>query len=238
MVEEAARALRKQNEETVSTPLSIADVIVATFLCLGIAGAGAVVGWVVLPGVPFLYLGLLIGALALGIWAARRSPVGPGLALGYSLALGTIAGAFSHSATAGGGNMALIAQALTGTVAGAVGMLLLYSTPWGRKASRAVRLFTGVAIGYVLLSLTRLVASLFGVGGGWGFYGVGPLGLLLCAAGVALACWSLLIDFGAVDTAVRTQAGEHWKWSLGMSLAGALIWMYIEILRLLSIANR
>lgn len=238
MVNEATRALRQSRGTHTGIPVTSADVVVATATCLGALGIGAVVGWTFLSGSLLIYLALMGATLALGIWVARRSPVSPALALGYSLVLGLMVGAFSSSASQAGGNMALIVQALTGTAAGAVAMLLVYSTPWGRKASRSVRLFAGIALGYLALGLVSLVSALFGVGGGWGFYGVGGIGLLLCLAGVALACWSLLIDIGSIDSALSTGADSTWKWSLGMSLTASLAWMYIEILRMLAIVNR
>ncbi len=219
--------------------LALPDVIVTTTACLAVSVLFSVPGWIYLSGSIALYLGLLVVSMFLGVYVARRAPVSPALALGYSAVLGLIVGAFSHLATLQtNDNFALITQAILGTVAGAVGMLLVYATPFGRKASRSVRLFAGLAIGYLVISLLSIVASLFGVGGGWGFYGVGPLGLVLCAIGVAMACWSLLIDIGRADTAIATGAPRSYSWSLGMALASSIIWVYLEILRLLSILNR
>jgi uncharacterized YccA/Bax inhibitor family protein len=117
-------------------------------------------------------------------------------------------------------------------------MLAVYATPFGRKASKPGKLFVGVMIGYFVLGLANVVAVLFGVGGGWGFYGVQGIGLVLCLLGVVLACWSLLADIGNADRAIQSGAPRHWQWSLGMALCASLVWLYLEILRLLSIANR
>jgi uncharacterized YccA/Bax inhibitor family protein len=218
--------------------LALPDVLVTTAACLATAVVFAVPGWMFLSGSVALYLGLLVVSMFLGIYVARRSPVSAGLALGYSAVLGLIVGAFSHMATGQGGNFALITQAILGTVGGAVGMLLVYSTPFGRKASRSIRLFAGLAIGYFIISIGSIIASLFGVGNGWGFYGVGGLGLLLCALGVAMAAWSLLIDIGRANDAIEAGAPRTYSWSLGMALASSIIWLYLELLRLLSIMNR
>ena len=148
-------------------------------------------------------------------------------------------GAFSHMATTGtNSNVQLITQAIIGTVAGAVGMLAVYMTPFGRRASKSSKLFIGLMIGYFVLGLANVVAVMLGVGNGWGFYGVGGIGLLLCALGVALACWSLLNDIGNADRAIAAGAPRHWQWSLGMALCSSLVWLYLELLRLLSILNR
>ena len=218
--------------------LALPDVIVSTVACLAVAIIAAIPGWRYLSGSFALYLGLIVVLMFAGIFVARRSPVSAGLALGYSALLGLMMGAFSHMATGQGGNFELITQAVLGTVGGAVGMLVVYSTPFGRKASKSTKLFTGLMLGYFVISLANIVAVLLGVGGGWGFYGVGGLGLALCAIGVAMACWSLLNDIGNADRAISAGAPRTWSWSLGMALASSIVWLYLEILRLLSLLNR
>ncbi len=237
MLAEVQKALQ-DNTPQAEERLALPDVLVTTAACLGIAIVAAVPGWIYLSGSFALYLALIIGLMFFGIYVARRSPVSAPLALVYSAALGLMMGAFSHMAVGQGGNVALITQAIIGTFAGVIGMLAVYSTSWGKKASRAYKLFAGLAIGYLVLGLANIVAVLFGVGGGWGFYGVSGIGLVLCALGVALAAWSLLIDIGRADQAIQGGAPRSWSWSLGMSLASSIVWLYMELLRFLSIANR
>jgi len=93
-------------------------------------------------------------------------------------------------------------------------------------------------IGYGLIGLANIVAVIMGVGNGWGFYGVGGIGIVLCLLGVALACWSLLVDIGTAANAIEVGAPRTWSWSLGMALASSIVWLYLELLRLLSILNR
>jgi uncharacterized YccA/Bax inhibitor family protein len=247
MLAEVEKALKSAPSTTASGPsitapetLALPDVIISTIACLAVAIIAAVPGWKFLAGSLVLYLGLIVVIMAAGIFVARRSPVSAGLALGYSALLGLMMGAFSHMATSGTGNsnVQLITQAIIGTVAGAVGMLAVYATPFGRRASKSSKLFIGLMIGYFVLGLANVVAVMFGVGNGWGFYGVGGLGLLLCALGVALACWSLLNDIGNADRAIAAGAPRQWQWSLGMALCSSLVWLYLELLRLLSILNR
>ena len=177
--------------------------------------------------------------MAAGIFVARRSPVSapprPGLQRAARPHDGRV---LAHAATGQGGNVALITQAVIGTLAGAVGMLAVYSTPFGKKASKGGKLFVGVMIGYFVIGIANVVAALFGVGGGWGFYGVPGIGIVLCLLGVALACWSLLTDIGNADRAISSGAPRAWQWSLGMALCASFVWLYLELLRLLSIMNR
>ncbi len=217
--------------------LTISDVLIKTAACLLFVTAGATAGFVYLRGSIALYLGALIAVMILGVVLARRAPIGAGLALIYSLLLGVVVGAFSYSAVAYGGSFALIPQALLGTAAGVVAMLALYATPFGRKASKAVALFAGVALAYMVLALVSLVLAFLGVGHGWGLYGVGGLGLLFCSIGLALACWSLLIDLGTVSRALSSGLPATYGWTFGASISGSITWIYTSVLRLLSITR-
>lgn len=239
MLSEAEKALRARGGALSESDarLTLPDVVVASGACLAFALAGSALGWAFLSGSVALYMALLVGALVLGVVIARKSPVGPALALAYSAVLGLIVGAFSSAAASTGGGWGLIVQALVGTLSGTIAMFVLYSTPWGRKASRAVRLFAGLALGYLVLSVASIVSSFFGVGDGWGLFGVGGLGIALCLFGVALACWSLLVDIGSVESALAMSASRQWMWSLGVGLVASVVWMYLEILRLLAISR-
>jgi uncharacterized YccA/Bax inhibitor family protein len=90
-------------------------------------------------------------------------------------------------------------------------------------------------ISYLAIAIVSLIAALFGVGGGWGFYGVGWLGLALCAFGVLLAAFSLNLDFAAIEQGVRAGLPQREAWRMSFGLLVTLIWLYLEILRLLAI---
>lgn len=233
VVNEANQVLRDADE---NSPLQFPDVVAAGVVCLGVAVAAGLFGFVFLAGNVTVYLIALIAALAVGFWAARRSPVRAPLALGYSALLGVVAGAFTGAVAASYGS-ALVIQAVLGTVFGAFGILAVTATPWGQRAGRATRLFTGIALGYLALALVSLVTAFAGVGNGWGLYGLGPFGLLLSLAGVTLAAWSLLVDLTATADAVASGAPRRWRWSFGMAVAGSLVWMYVELLRLLALTR-
>ena len=64
-------------------------------------------------------------------------------------------------------------------------------------------------VSYFVIALASFVAAMFGVGGGWGFYGVGTLGLLLCIFGVGLAAFSLMLDFEAIKQGVAMGLPER-----------------------------
>jgi uncharacterized YccA/Bax inhibitor family protein len=92
-------------------------------------------------------------------------------------------------------------------------------------------------VSYMVIALASFVSSFFHVGGGWGFYGVGQMGLLLCAVGVALAAFSLVMDFELITQGVRNGLPEKESWRMAFGLTVTLVWLYTEILRLLAILS-
>jgi uncharacterized YccA/Bax inhibitor family protein len=115
---------------------------------------------------------------------------------------------------------------------------VLYTTKIVKVTARFMRVVIGAMISYALIAFVSLIASLFGVGGGWGFYGVGGWGLILCLCGVALASFSLMLDFEAISQAVKMGVPQRESWRLAFGLLITLVWLYLEILRLLAIVNR
>jgi uncharacterized YccA/Bax inhibitor family protein len=129
----------------------------------------------------------------------------------------------------------IVAQAVIGTVAAFVGILFLYKSGKLRATPKFTRILLGAVAGYFVLGLISLVASFFHVGNGMGFYGVTGLGLLMSVAGVALASLFLVLDFDQIERSIAQGAPAIEAWRSGFGLIVTLVWIYLEILRLLSI---
>ena len=112
------------------------------------------------------------------------------------MALGTLS---SYYETVSPG---IVSQAVIGTIAAFAGVLVMYRNGTLRATPQFTRALIGAAIGYFLLAIVSLVASFFGVGEGYGFYGVSGLGLLLAVAGVAIASLFLVLDFDQIQKGV------------------------------------
>ncbi len=105
---------------------------------------------------------------------------------------------------------------------------------------RFMKIMLVAMVSYAVIALASFVSALFGVGGGWGFYGVGMLGIGLAMIGVALASFSLMIDFESITQGVAMGLPQRESWRMTFGLLVTLIWLYLEILRLLALlaANR
>lgn len=122
------------------------------------------------------------------------------------------------------------------TAATLIGMLALYRTGIIRATPGLVRgiimATAGLALGVGLL----WVLSLFGIGGGiiGTLYGNGPIGIGFSVLCVGLAAFNLVVDFHVIEEGARNRAPKYMEWVGAFGLLVTLVWLYIEILRLLA----
>ena len=62
----------------------------------------------------------------------------------------------------------------------------------------------------------------------------GPIAIVFSLLCIGLAAFSFLIDFDAADQMIRAGAPEKAAWGIALGLTVTLVWLYLEILRLLS----
>jgi uncharacterized YccA/Bax inhibitor family protein len=214
-------------------PITIDDVVTKTAITAGTALVAGVLTalsgmyWLALPA--FL-IGFVLG-LALSFkpeWA--KAP----LVLLYSavegVALGGITGALEFSGTQFQG---IGLQAVIGTAGVFVGMLIVYKTGAVRVTPKFTKWMIGALIGVVVLMIFNLIFSFF-IQGGLGLREPTPLGYLFSIVVIGVAAFSLLLDFDMADQAVRGGAPAKFAWYIAFGLMVTLVWLYIEILRLLS----
>ena len=87
--------------------------------------------------------------------------------------------------------------------------------------------------GFVALALLDLVLSLFGAS--FGFNGFGPMGLISSVVGLGLGVLLLILDFDFVERGIAAGLPERESWRAAFGLPVTIIWIYIELLRILAI---
>ena len=220
--------------------VTFADVMAKSAILFVLAVIGAVAGWQLANsalGVMVVF-GAMIGALALGLVNAFKRQVSPALVVGYGLVSGVMLGAVSNwynTLALANDYQGLVLQAVLATMTTFGIMLLLYGTGIVKVNSKFVKVMITAMAAYFVIAMASFVGALFGVGGGWGFYGVGTIGLLLCVAGVLLAAFSLMLDFEAIKQGVAMGLPERESWRLSFGLLVTIVWLYLEILRFLAI---
>lgn len=214
--------------------MTLDDVVVRTGISFGVLLIGAVIGWTA-PGL--LLIGL-VGGLVLGLVNSFKRRVSPPLVIAYAALQGVFLGAISVLFTAMTGGDPIVQQAVIGTVVAFGVMLWLYASKRVRVTGTFMKFMMVAMISYLVIALASVASAwIFGTGGGWGFYGVGGLGILLCLAGVGLAAFTLLIDFESIKQAIAYGAPRQEAWRASFGLLVSLIWLYTELLRLLAILN-
>jgi uncharacterized YccA/Bax inhibitor family protein len=89
-----------------------------------------------------------------------------------------------------------------------------------------------IAIGFLLLLVANLVLGLFGADLG---LRSGGLGVLVAVVGVLLGAFFLSLDFQQIEDGIRYGAPERESWLAAFGLTLSLVWIYLEMLRLISI---
>jgi uncharacterized YccA/Bax inhibitor family protein len=235
----------KQRQTGVSRPLTIDDVVTKTGITLAVLTAVSVVSYFLVaqnPNLagPLAMVGMFggLGLILVAIFGRKQD--NPAIVLSYAalegLVLGSISFIVANFAVQGISAGALISQAVVGTFGVFFGMLVVYKTGAIRVTPKFTRWIVGALFGAVVLMLVNLVVGLFTHSAGPLRDG-GPLAILFSLVMIGIAAFSFLIDFDQADQLIRAGAPEKAAWGVALGLTVTLVWLYLEILRLLSYFN-
>lgn len=204
---------------------------VALFLVVLAFGA---VGWFV----PTLALPGAIVGLVLGLVNSFKKEPSVPLIIAYAAAEGLFLGGISGIFEAQWAG--IVSQAVIGTLAVFAVTLLLFRSGKVRTSPKMTKIFLVAMVGYLVFSVLNVVLMLTGVNDDpWGMRGATlwgiPLGVLIGGLAVLLAAYSLVMDFELIQNGVQNRVPEKWAWSAAFGLMVTLIWLYVEILRILAI---
>lgn len=213
------------------------DVVVKTLGLFVVLVAAAAGSWFLTRGNPALLMPLWIGGALLGFGVALAvifmKTISAPLIVLYALLEGVFLGAFSQVMEQRWPG--IVMTAVVATLCTFAGMLAGYRFGIVKVTSRSRRIFGMAMIGYLLYSVVNVVALMFGWTSGWGFNSSGLLGIGISLLGVGLAAYALAIDFDDIGNAVRAGMPEKVSWKLAFGLIVTLVWLYLEILRLLAV---
>jgi uncharacterized YccA/Bax inhibitor family protein len=212
-------------------PMTIDDVVVRGFTTLGTLVLAGGAAWVLnLP--PVVALGAFVVGLVLWAIITFGNKVNAGLVLGFAAAYGVAVGVISHVFNSVFNGIVL--QAVIGTAAAFGAMLAVHSLRIIRVTPKFTRFVIGAGIAMVSLMIINLLVGFFNGGTGLGLRTDTPLGWIFSIAAILLGCFFLLLDFAAIEEGVRAGAPQKFAWLMAFGLTLSLVWIYLEILRLLS----
>ncbi|MGW1411388.1 Bax inhibitor-1/YccA family protein [Streptomyces sp. NPDC002403] len=222
--------------------MTIDDVVTRTAITLGTVVLGAALAWALLPvdeanlGKSY---GIAIGAALVAfvlslVQSFKRKPV-PALIVSYAAFEGVFLGVISSAVSTYIGP-GVVMQAVLGTMCVFAGVLLAYKMRWIRVTRRFYGFVMAAAMGFMLLMVVNLLFAVFGGGDGLGFRS-GGLGILFGVIGIVLGACFLALDFKQVEDGIAYGAPREESWLAAFGLTMTLVWIYLEMLRLLSILS-
>jgi len=220
--------------------LTIDDVVMKTTGLFAIVLVMAVVGWRLTPSYG---IGLILGGIAvtlvLGLVITFKKTISVPLIVTYAVVEGLFVGAISSYYSLAFDPpeqtdvfRGIVAQAVIATLSVFAGTLLAYKTGLIKVTAKFRRIVTMAVIGYAIFSLINLAYAWIG-NHAFGIGGTGALGIGISLFAIGLAAAMLAVDFDSIDRAIAAGAPEKYSWLLAHGLIVTIVWLYLEILRLL-----
>jgi uncharacterized YccA/Bax inhibitor family protein len=234
--------------------MTIEDTVWKTVGLFAILVVTSVVGWVwsmstvTGPNSSPTALPWIIGALGgfvLAMVISFSKKVRPPLIFAYAalegLFVGSISAFFEYLFPG------IVVQATLATLSVVGVTLALFASGKVRASKRATKIWMIAMIGYLVFALLNVVLMMFGAFSGpdsagmFGMYSVKvfgiPLGILIGVFVVLMAAYSLVLDFDMIQQGVRNGAPRQYGWIGGFGIMVTVVWLYIEVLRILAIAR-
>lgn len=214
------------------TPMTIDDVVVKTVTLLAIVGAAAAAAWVLIPDalLGVAWIGAAVVGLVLGLIISFSRMANPALVVTYAVVEGVLVGAVSKTfETYYDG---IVIQATTATFGVFFLMAVLYKARVIRATPKFVRGMIAVMVGLFAVMMINLVLALFGVN--TGLRDGSPLAIGFSLVCIVVASLSFILSFHEVEEGVRMGLPQRYSWVAAFGILVSLIWLYLEMLRLLS----
>ena len=228
--------------------MTIEDTVFKTLALFGILVVTAVVGWIwtmstasvtSAPTVAPMIIGGLGGFVLAMVAIFKKKPSVP-VFVAYAAFEGLFIGgisAFFEFMLPG-----IVVQATLATLSVVGVTLALFASGKIRASKRATKIFMIAMVGYLVFSLLNFGLMIFGVLPADMVFGLRsatiagiPIGLILGVLVVIMAAYSLVLDFDQIQRGVRNGAPRVYGWVGAFGIMVTVVWLYVEILRLIAI---
>ncbi|MGI9053625.1 MAG: Bax inhibitor-1/YccA family protein [Ilumatobacteraceae bacterium] len=218
--------------------MTVRGTISATAVLFTLLLASATAGWlatpdsregeIAFPG--FALIGVVVGfvaVIALYFRPKWAKILGPIYALGQGFFVGAISKVFNERWDG------IVVQAAGATLAVFTVMLVLYRTRIIKVTNRFRRIVVGATIGVMVLYLVSFLFNMFG-GGVTFLQQPSLLGILFSVFVCGLAAFNLALDFDFIERGAQEGMSKDYEWFAAVGLLVTVVWLYLEILRLLA----
>jgi uncharacterized YccA/Bax inhibitor family protein len=233
--------------------MTVEDTVAKTLGLFAILVVTAVVGWVWTmapvtvqspnPSIlPWIIGGLGGFVLSLVVIFGSRKKVRPAAIFAYAAFEGLFVGgisAYFEFLFPG-----VVVQATLATLAVVGVTLALFASGKVRASKKATKIFMIAMLGYLVFSIVNLLMMVFGADMAAGPFGMRsepsflfgiPWGVLIGVFVVIMAAYSLVLDFDQIQQGVRNGAPRQYGWLGAFGIMVTVVWLYVEILRILAI---
>ncbi|GHD47690.1 Bax inhibitor-1/YccA family protein [Mycetocola manganoxydans] len=220
--------------------MTVEDTVMKSGIAFGVLVVGAVAGWALGAVMPALVFGAaIIGFILAMVNIFKKEPSAP-LILAYAAAQGVFVGGISYIFESIAPGIVIQAVLATLTVVGVT--LALFASGKIRASKKATKVFMIAMVGYLIFSLINVGMQMFGLTDnpfglrGEDIAGI-PIGLILGVLCVILGAYSLVLDFDFIQKGVQNRAPRKFGWTGAFGIMVTVIWLYLEILRMLAITR-
>ncbi|WP_433495036.1 Bax inhibitor-1/YccA family protein [Micromonospora sp. CA-248089] len=241
-LDDVGRAERRVLGVGTADTMTVADVVSRTVGLLLVTGVTAAVSWVVVPQAAWIsaaLAGSALASLALVLVISLKQITSPPVVVGYAVLQGLLLGVASRAFEMV--YPGIVVQAVVGTFGVFLGMAVLYRARLVRATPRLARLVIGTLVGIVAIGLVNLFAYLFTGRQGVVVYSlsdrVGWLPYLFSVVAIIAGALSFILDFDLVERSAG-RLPRRYAWYCAFGLLVGLIFLYWQILRLLSYVRR
>jgi uncharacterized YccA/Bax inhibitor family protein len=215
--------------------MTIQGTAVKTLVLMLVVAGSAGYTWLQLQAgaignLPLLLMGSAIGALIFALIGIFKPTTSPYVAPLYAVLEGMVLGALSAMLNIQYPGLPLLAVGLTFGVAFA--MLALYSARILQATPMMWKIVGTATLGIFLFYMLSMVLGFFGVNMPL-IQSSGPMGIAFSLFVVGVAAFNLILDFGMIEEGARVGAPKYMEWYGALGLLITLVWLYIELLRLL-----
>lgn len=217
--------------------MTVQGAINKTTVLAVITAATATMAWS-FASTPFAIVILAAGMIAglIAVFAAAWKPtLSPVLAPVYAVceggALGVISAMYNTQ------SHGIVLQAVMITFGILFAMLALFQFRLIRVTDKFRSVVFACTAGIALLYLANIVLMFFGVKMPF-LHGAGTLGIVISLAIIVVAALNFLVDFDNIEKGAEAGAPKYCEWLAGLGVLVTLVWLYVEVLRLLSNLNR
>lgn len=179
--------------------------------------------------------GSMIGGLVLAIIIIFKKTWAPHLALGYAICEGLFLGAISamFNTLFAAKYPSIIMHAVLLTMGTAAAMYILYQTGVIRATNTFRKIVIMATMAIAIFYLISMVMNMFGATMPY-LHDSSPMGILISLVIVVVAALNLILDFDMIERGAQEGAPKYFEWYSAFGLMVTIVWLYLEILKLLS----